>query len=59
MKYLKYNHPASMKYNINQVYELEELKKELSIEMIKVLFEPIDFKFEDLESKKKVQKIEE
>jgi hypothetical protein len=59
MKHLKYTHPAAMKYSVNQVYELEMLKKELSLEMIKVLFEPIDFEWKDLEVKKKNQKSEE
>lgn len=52
MKYLKYNHPAAMKYDIKKTYELEELKKELDLETIQVLFMPIGWKFEDLVEKK-------
>jgi hypothetical protein len=47
-KLLKYTHPAAMKYGTADTYELEELKKELDFEMIKVLFTPINFKWEDL-----------
>jgi len=59
MKYLKYNHPAAMKYNAKKVYELEELKKELDIETIKRLFVPINFKWQDLEPKRKTHKNEQ
>jgi hypothetical protein len=59
MKYLKYSHPSAMKYKISQTYELEELKQELSLEMIKVLFEPANFEWTDLEPKKHIKKIEQ
>jgi len=52
MKLLKYNHPSAMKYDVNKTYELDELKKELDLEMIKVLFVPIGWEWEDLEKKK-------
>jgi len=52
MKLLKYNHPSAMKYDVNKTYELEKLKKELDLEMIKVLFEPVGWEWEDLEEKK-------
>jgi len=52
MKLLKYNHPSAMKYDVNKTYELDELKKELDLEMIKVLFAPIGWEFVDLEEKK-------
>lgn len=52
-KILKYSHPSASKYNVNAVYILEELQKELSLEMIKVMFTPLNFKFGDLDIKKK------
>ncbi|MFA7204598.1 MAG: hypothetical protein WC188_12925 [Candidatus Caldatribacteriota bacterium] len=56
-KLLKYIHPASMKYSVTDAYDLEELKKELSIEMIKILFTPIgNWSWQDLETKKKSTK---
>ena len=51
MKILKYNHPSAMKYDVNKTYELDELKKELDFEMIQVLFEPVDWEWEDLVEK--------
>jgi hypothetical protein len=59
MKLLKYNHASATKYSLNKTYELEELKKELSLEKIKILFQPINFEWKDLEVKKKVQKVQE
>jgi hypothetical protein len=59
MKLLKYNHPSATKYSLNKTYELEELKRELSLEKIKILFQPVNFEWKDLEVKKKVQKLEE
>ncbi len=59
MKYLKYNHPAAMKYRVGKIYELEELKNELDIETIKRLFIPINFKWQDLETKRKIYRNEE
>ena len=50
-KYLKYNHPSAMKYDVNKTYELDELNKELVLEMIKVLFVPIGWAWEDLVEK--------
>lgn len=41
IKELKYTHPASMGYYINKIYLLDELKKELSLDKIKILFTPI------------------
>lgn len=52
MKYLKYNHPSATKYDKNKTYELEELKKELDLKAIQVLFVPIGWKFEELVEKK-------
>lgn len=51
-KFLKYTHPASMGFDTNKSYELEELKKEFDLELIKVLFVPIGWEFDDLEVKK-------
>jgi hypothetical protein len=60
MHLLKYTHPAATKWEVNKVYNLEELKSELSDEMIKVLFEPVNFQWQDLEVKNtKNIKIEE
>jgi hypothetical protein len=56
MYFLKYTHPAAMKYEINKSYSLDELKLELSDDMIKVLFIPINFKWEDFEPKIEVKK---
>ena len=58
-KYLKYTHPAAMKYDLKKLYELDELKEKLDLGMIKVLFTPVNFKWEDLDIKNKVIKIEE
>jgi len=57
-KYLKYTHPAAMKYDLKKLYELDELKEELDLDMIKVLFSPIDWDFEDLEENKKKLEIQ-
>ena len=57
MKLLKYNHPSAMKYDVNKTYELDELKKELDLEMIKILFEPVGWDWEDL-IEKKVNKVD-
>jgi hypothetical protein len=53
---LKYTHPADMGYNVKIPYELDEVKQKLSIDMIKVLFTPIDFKWSDLDKSKKKTK---
>lgn len=58
MKLLKYNHPASMGYDTKKVYNLEDLKKDLSLDKIKILFTPIGWKFEDLEKRTKVKKLD-
>ena len=57
MKLLKYNHPSAMKYDVNKTYELDELKKELDLEMIQVLFVPIGWDWKELEEKK-IKKVE-
>ena len=55
---LKYNHPSAMGYSVTKTYELEELKKELDLEMIQVLFVPVgNWKWEDLIEKKSNKKI--
>lgn len=51
-KKLKYTHPAVMKYNVDKTYTLDELQSELSIEMIQILFEPVNFIWSDLEPQK-------
>lgn len=50
MKKLKYTHPASCGYSAKKIYSLDELKDELDINMIKILFEPVDFTWDELES---------
>lgn len=58
-KILKYTHPSANNYSITEVYGLEDLQQELDLEMIKVLFSPVNFEWSDLENKKKVNKVEE
>ena len=57
-KLLKYNHPAKTKYNLDKLYTLDELKEELNMGQIKVLFTPINFDFDELDIKKKISKAE-
>lgn len=45
MKLLKYIHPAISKYDIKKSYELQELQKELSDDMIEIMFEPLNFEW--------------
>ena len=59
IKLLKYNHPAVTKYDLKKSYTLDELQAELDLERIKILFQPVNFEWKDLEVKKKVQKLEE
>lgn len=54
MKLLKYNYPARTKYDIKKSYELQQLQKELSDEMIKMMFAPLNFEWE-----KQVEIVEE
>lgn len=54
MKLLKYIHPALTKYDSKKSYELQELQKELSDEMIKMMFMPLNFEWE-----KQIEIIEE
>lgn len=56
MKTVKYIHPASNKFVANFTYDFDELVKDIGIEMVKIMFEPIDFKWEDLEIRKPKQK---
>ena len=53
MNQLKYNHPSvpPANINVNGIYELDELKKTFSFNIIKILFTPINFKWSDLEKK--------
>lgn len=53
MKHLKYTHPAANEYSTTRLYRLDNLLKELDIKMIKVLFTPVDFTWDDLENKPK------
>lgn len=56
--FLKYTHPAAMKYETNKSYTLEELQEELSDEMIKVLFAPVDFCWEDIEDTEEIKVVD-
>lgn len=57
MKKLKYSHPASCGYSTKKVYFLDDILKEMNIDKIKVLFKPIDFKWEDLDEIKPKKEI--
>lgn len=46
-KYLKYTHAASRGYSLQKQYTLDELKKDMDLEMIKIHFEPINFEWEE------------
>lgn len=50
-KILKYNHPAAMGYDLTKTYDLDDLKKVWSLEMIKIIFEPVNFEWMELEHK--------
>lgn len=57
IKLLKYMHPSATQYDPRVTYSLEDLKKELPLKRIKLLFEPINFDFdEDDETDKKGKK---
>ena len=45
-KLLRYTHVAAMGYALDRFYELEELKKELDMDTIKVVFTPFNFEWE-------------
>ena len=59
--YLRYTHPSACGYDINKAYSLGELKKDLSMDMIKLLFTPIDGTWEKAIPKKtsKFEKFED
>lgn len=54
MKYVKYTHAAALGYNPEISYELSEVVSAEGIERVKVLFEPIGFKWEEIEDKKEM-----
>lgn len=58
MKLLQYNHPSvpPTGINLSDTYILDELKKQFPLDKIKLLFKPINFKWEDLQPKKRTQK---
>ena len=45
-KLLKYSHAAAMGYALDRFYELEELKKDLDLDTIKVVFTPFNFEWD-------------
>lgn len=49
MKYIKYTHAAYVGYDAGVLHILDEVVKKEGIERTKMLFTPIDFKWEDLE----------
>lgn len=51
-RYIKYTHPAAMGYSAKMSYELNEVLKSEKIDMVKTLFTPINFKWEDLDAPK-------
>lgn len=58
MKRIKYTHPSNSGFEANKVYDLDEVLKTTSIELVKILFEPIDFLFEDDKIEVVVEEIE-
>lgn len=56
MKKLKYSHPSvpPQGVKVDEVYTLENLQKHLSLDKIKMLFEPINFKWSNKKNAKKV-----
>lgn len=48
-KYIKYTHPAAMGYSAKMSYELDEVLELEGIERVRVLFTPVNFKWEDLD----------
>ena len=61
MKTLKYTHPSLNKYDVNMTYLYDDLIKEMSEDMIRILFTPIDFEWEEKKevSKKSIDKVSE
>jgi hypothetical protein len=51
IRFIKYTHPAAMGYDPMISYKLDDVLKSMKIEDIKVFFEPIDFKWQDLNAK--------
>lgn len=49
---LKYIHPSACGYDINKLYTLGGLEKELTIDKIKILFSPINSSWDEIEKKK-------
>jgi len=48
---LRYTHPAAYIFDVDKVYTLDELKDQYQqpMEMIKVLFTPINFQWSDID----------
>ena len=53
MKLLTYNHPAfSQKYGTSKTYTLDELRQDgLSDDQIRILFKPVNFTWDEIETK--------
>lgn len=56
MKKLKYVHPSSCGYDPLITYELSKILKEMDIKKARVMFKPINFKWEDMDKKKTAKK---
>ena len=61
-KLLKYTHAAAMGYMSDTLYDLEDIKKELPLDTIKIVFTPVNFEWEvpkEIKAEKKQQALEE
>lgn len=58
-KLLKYSHPAASKYSLTKTYTLEELQQDgLDLDRIKILFKPVNFKWDEPKAEPKPVKEE-
>lgn len=58
-KLLKYTHAAAMGYMSDTLYDLEDIKKELPLDTIKIVFTPVNFEWEAPKSLKKTEEPKE
>lgn len=59
MKILVYSHPAvpPTGIKVNEPYEFEYLEGLFGLDMIKIMFNPVNFEWDEIESKDKIVKI--
>ena len=57
MRFIKYVHPAALGYDPSKSYLLDDILKAMTIEDIKVFFEPICFTWVEVEPKKAVKEV--